>query len=154
VVLFDPLSHEVHTKLGECYYGMAANYKDGVCKEFSGEGLMGMARRHFSEALNLKRGNLRALIGLRMSSRETALRPAKISNNKSSSALVDGTVDDIEVAHKLHEFACEEVRLDEERSDELITPPQAAKITHARTSVQEYDSTVTTAIILTRHPNL
>jgi len=30
-----------------------------------------------------------------------------------------------------------EVRLDEERSDELTTPPQAAKITLARTSVQD-----------------
>lgn len=44
VVLFDPLSHEVHTKLGECYYGMAASSKDGVCKDFSGEGMMAMAR--------------------------------------------------------------------------------------------------------------
>jgi len=30
-----------------------------------------------------------------------------------------------------------EVRIDEERSDELTTPPQAAKITRARASVQD-----------------
>ena len=65
-------------------------------------------RRHFAEALNLKRGNLRALMGLRMSSRESALRPAKV-NDKKGGALVDGSVADIEVAQKLHEFACEEI---------------------------------------------
>ena len=32
---------------------------------------------------------------------------------------------------------CKEVRLDEERSDELITPLISAKVTHARTSVQD-----------------
>jgi len=46
------------------------------------------------------------------------------------------------------------VRLDDERSDELITQSQAANTTASRTSVQDAPpSPLITAIILTHHPN-
>ena len=64
-VLLDPLSAHLHTLLGECYYTLSNSTSEAVlAKNFTVEPLILLARRHFSEALNLKRGDIRALMGL------------------------------------------------------------------------------------------
>ena len=114
VVLIDPLDAHVHTLLGECYYGMASNTQSGIQKAFSNDSLVLLSRRHFSEALNLKRGDVRAAMGLRMASRESVLRPASLPGGVEGQrvrevALVDGAVDQSEVGMRLHELACDEL---------------------------------------------
>ncbi|GMI01845.1 hypothetical protein TrLO_g3153 [Triparma laevis f. longispina] len=113
-VLLDPLSSHLHTLLGECYYTLSNSTSPNVSKNFTSEPLILMSRRHFSEALNLKRGSVRALMGLALSSKQscTSEIPTPAASNVS---LVDkiksGTpqVDEQIVGAKLHEFALAEL---------------------------------------------
>mmetsp|Transcript_21647 Transcript_21647/g.43238 ORF Transcript_21647/g.43238 Transcript_21647/m.43238 type:complete len:331 (+) Transcript_21647:20-1012(+) len=115
VVLLDPLDAHVHCALAECYYTMGPNPPKG----FSDESLTIMARRHFSEACNLKRGHIRSLLGLALSAKASVLED--LSSYPSSSgigantSLVDlmtegkSRVDEKEVGSALHSFAAREL---------------------------------------------
>ncbi|GMH84473.1 hypothetical protein TrST_g2133 [Triparma strigata] len=115
-VLLDPLSAHLHTLLGECYYTLSNSTSEAVlAKNFTVEPLILLARRHFSEALNLKRGDIRALMGLALASKVSATEDIPQPDNSANVSLVDKLksgqpiVDEQLVGAKLHEFAALEL---------------------------------------------
>jgi len=109
VLLTSPLSPPTHCLLAECYVTLATT--SGASALFPGDAVESparLARRHFSEALNLKPGYVRALVGLSMASKATY---GEKETRGAAVAIVDagGVPADKEVSMALFDHAREQV---------------------------------------------
>jgi hypothetical protein len=132
IILFTPLSPSIHCKLAECYYtiGMSGSGSgsggENRNEQNRNEHYLTMARRHFSEGLNLKKGYTRAAIGLLLCSKACYQLPGGSGGiNKScvGEKQKEGRNDDVDekdVCRALFDYGCNVVRENVEGSGKWL----------------------------------